>query len=122
METQSTPKLSQEALAELRAITKDEIADPMTDAEIEEMGLRLLRLFSILSIPESKPLGAHSSLLPQELRALAFIQTALKKGQSPSVRAVATASGFRSSRTGMRLLNALVEKGVLKKEDGRIFH
>jgi len=52
MNTQTIQSLSAEAMNELRAIVKKEIKEPMTDAEIEEMGISLLRMFALVIDPE----------------------------------------------------------------------
>lgn len=49
-------RLSPEAFAELKKITIAEYDDTMTDEEIHEMGVRLLRIFDLLSrnLPEKE--------------------------------------------------------------------
>ncbi len=44
-------KLSQEAIEEFKAIYKEEFGVLLTNAEAEEMGLRVLSLFQIISAP-----------------------------------------------------------------------
>ena len=48
-----------------------------------------------------------------ESKALAFIRKELKRGHSPTVREVAKALGFRSSRSGYRIVRALKESHLL---------
>lgn len=113
-------RLSLEALNELRAIVKDEIVEPMTDAEIEEMGVRLLRLFSIISVPEQKPSRIEPT--EQEQKAIAYISSEIKSGRSPSIRDITKAMGLRSSHSGFRLLNRLIEKGMIRRCEQGILH
>jgi len=102
-------KLTAEAKNELRAIVNEEIDHPMTDDEVEDMGMRLLRFFFILETPGPETAGIQPN--EQEQKALGFINSELKQGRSPTVRGIAKASGFRSSRTGHRLLKSLIAKG-----------
>lgn len=53
------------------------------------------------------------SLTSKEAKALAFIQSERKEGRSPGVRNIAQAGGFKSSRSGLRLVRSLQDKGVL---------
>jgi hypothetical protein len=43
--------LSREALEEFKRIYQSEFGEALTDAEAQEMGLRLLRVFDLLSRP-----------------------------------------------------------------------
>lgn len=53
------------------------------------------------------------ALTPNEEKALEFIRGELKEGHFPGVRKIAQAVGFKSSRSGARLLQTLRSKGVL---------
>jgi hypothetical protein len=109
-------KLSAEAFNELRVIVEEEIEGSMMEAEIEEMGINILRLFDTLL---SKKVIQSSVIRPneQELKALAFLQIAVQKGKSPSIRDLSLAMGFRSSRSGFRLLHILIGKGWAIREN-----
>jgi len=57
----------------------------------------------------------RSQLTLHEETALVFIRKELKRGHSPSVREVTRALGAKSSRTGFRILQSLIGKGVLAR-------
>ena len=44
-------RLSQQAIEELKKIHREKSGETLSDAEVEEMGLRLLRLFKIIYRP-----------------------------------------------------------------------
>jgi hypothetical protein len=46
-------RLSREAIDEFKSIYKDEFGKLLSDDEVKEMALRLLRFFGILSDPDS---------------------------------------------------------------------
>ncbi len=52
-------------------------------------------------------------LSSHERQALRFIQTEQRKGCNPSVRQISKSLGFRSSRTGHKILKSLRTKGVI---------
>ena len=52
-------------------------------------------------------------LSPNETKAYYFICKELKRGHSPTVREVAKALGFRSSRSGHRVVCMLRKKGLV---------
>ena len=45
------PQLSREAIEEFKAIYKDEFGQSLTDDEVKEIAMRLLRFFGILNRP-----------------------------------------------------------------------
>jgi len=57
MELNPPTQLSVKAFAELKTISIQEYGDSMSDHDIEEMGMRLLRLFDLLSndVPKASP-------------------------------------------------------------------
>ena len=114
MKTEIPQTLSPDALDELRVIVKEQIVEPMTDAEIEMMGVRLLRLFSLLSIQETKQPDVEQT--EQEQRAIAFIGSEMKQGKAPSIRGITKAIGLRSSRSGFRLVEQLISKGFVMRD------
>jgi hypothetical protein len=59
-------------------------------------------------------------LTTQEMQALQFIRTELQFGRHLSVRKVTQALGFKSSRTGFRVIEALIRKNVLTRASGRL--
>lgn len=117
--TPDQPQLSPQALAELWAIAKDEIPEPLTDIEIEEMGVRLLRLFSILSVPEPK--SDKITVSDHDYKALSFLFNEIQAGRNPSIRDLCRAMGLRSSRSGFRLLKKYFKNGwVWRDQSGSL--
>lgn len=115
MTKQTTHRLSAEAMNDLRAIVQKEISESMTDEEIEDMGIKLLRLFSILVTQEPKPAGIQPT--DQEQKALDFLDAEIKKSRSPSVRELARMMGLKSSRSGYELLKKLITQGLVKRDN-----
>jgi LexA DNA binding domain len=74
------------------------------------------KLQALVSRIEERQKPAPPSLSDQEERALRFIRKRLKAGRSPSVREVARALGLKSSRSGSRILNLLINKGIVKRK------
>ena len=62
--------LSKEAIDELKKIHKEKSGETLSDAEVEEMGLRLLRLFKIIyrPIPEDAQ-SSENTKNPSDRRA-----------------------------------------------------
>lgn len=112
--TYKPTRLSAEAFEELRAIVEHEKKEPMTNEEIEEMGINLLKLFAMLFTPEEKSAGNQPT--EQEQKALTFLQDEMSQGRSPSIRDLSKVMGFRSSRSGFRLLNLLIAKGWVHRD------
>ena len=83
----------------------------MTDAEIEEMGLRLLHLFDFLFPRPVQALG--QPLTEREAAAIAFVHREREQGRTASARTLAKAMGLRSSRSGFKLTKSLADKGYL---------
>jgi hypothetical protein len=75
--------------------------------ESTAMLARIEELLAVVKRNEPLP------LTNQEEKALAFIKKKLYRKESPSVRDVATALGFRSSRSGAKIVNNLIKKGLL---------
>jgi len=108
--------LSIDALTELREICKEEYGDTLSDLEIQEMGNNLLRIFHTLFIPKQLKNTPYPDLKKSETLALVYITDYLqRRGQSPSVRDITKAMGYRSSRTGHRVIEQLILKGRLEK-------
>jgi len=107
--------LSPAALKELKAITAQEYPnESMTDEEIEKMGLRLLRYFaSLVPAEASKPLR-RIEVTENERKVLSFLHSEIvHNNRNPSVRDVAHFLGFRSSRSGHKMIDQLKRKGLL---------
>jgi SOS-response transcriptional repressor LexA len=83
----------------------------LTDDKAEAMGVELLHFFSLLWSPKVTDINA---LTDQESKALEFIRRMLDTEQRPpSVREVARAIGLKSSRSGFRVVQRLIAKGVM---------
>lgn len=114
------PKLSKEAFRELKEIAHKDYGNSMPDSEIEEMGERLLRLFSLLS-PGKQDSQRGIELTDQESMVLEYIQKEMESQRHPSARSISKLLGFRSSRSGFRFLNGLIERGLLvRNEKGKL--
>ena len=106
----NTQKLSAEATQELRAIYEEEFNDVLTDYELEEMGLRLLRFFSILTkdVPDEP---AQIEVTEHEFKAMQYIHVCICHNNiQPTIRGISQAIGCRSSRSGFRTLNLLLKR------------
>jgi hypothetical protein len=104
-------RLSAEAISELRTIYEEEFKEVLTDFELEDMGIRLLRFFHIL---ETEPVKTQMDITPQEKAVLDHIDAEQKAGREATVRGIAQAAGSKSSRTGKRLRDQLTGRGLLK--------
>ena len=108
-------------------ITKEDELSSDKERTLERM---LRKLFAYASTPEGSAelesistvyaelknkisLRLQSTLTQDEERALAFIERCRKEGGRASVRAVAAHLGFKSSRTGAKVVNRLREHGVI---------
>jgi len=107
-------RLSPQALADLKVIAREEIKGDLSDDELQEMGIRLLRLFSILTSPSKTQTIEVSD---QELRALKFLSHEIHlNARMPSVRELAAALGLRSSRSGHRMLSRLMKRELIARD------
>ena len=110
--------LSERAFAELKIIAKDEYGETLSDEEIHDMGFRLLHLFDLLQPKETIEPGGRIQVTEQEQKVLTYIRDTLDAGKTfPSVRDIARAAGFRSSRSGFRMLQKLIKKGLVKRDE-----
>ncbi|HEU5122575.1 MAG TPA: hypothetical protein VFW05_00770 [Verrucomicrobiae bacterium] len=115
--------LSERALAEYKKVYQDEFGSGDSDEEIYESAYNLMKLFQLLlkSSPQ-KVADRKIGVTIQEFKALKYLHHAIyHKGESPSVRDVGAAMGFRSSRSGQVIIEKLMEKGfVYRDQDGRM--
>jgi SOS-response transcriptional repressor LexA len=66
------------------------------------------------------PTGEHQKhplLSNEEQRKFTFIKQSIKQGSSPSLRAIASELGFSSSRSGQRIVNALMRKKLVSCDE-----
>lgn len=117
--TYTPRRLSEKAFEELLVIVREEFGEQITDDDVEDIGIRLLQLYKFLATPDVS--RSAIKMTESEARAVAFLQNANGNGNSPSIRNLCKAMGFRSSRSGFRLLNTLMSKGLVRRDDnGRL--
>ena len=111
-------RLSTEAFQELKNIIEDEFGNPASDEEIDEIGSRLLRLFALLDSRDSKlPNPERKRPTVDQFKALKYVHSCVHHDKKvPTVRGVAQAIGFRSSRSGLRMMKALLEQGFIFRD------
>jgi LexA DNA binding domain len=89
----------------------DRIIEKLGDYLETEEGIEFYERF-VAVFQKTPPL--HVIILtPNETKALHYIRREKRRGHSPSVREVAKALGFRSSRTGFKIMRLLRGKGVV---------
>jgi hypothetical protein len=78
---------------------------------------RMEKIREINRIWESNPpkTVAKQHLPYRDSKALDFIRQSLKQGQSPSVREVCQVLGFRSSRSGLLVINRLIQRNLIQR-------
>lgn len=108
------PELSTRSLRHLRNLNR-KMGTSFTDEELHDIGSRLLSLSQVAanaSVPET-----DDFLNEREREAL----DVLRKSNGPvqSVRQLARALGYRSSRSGQLILQSLFAKEFLVKKGGR---
>jgi hypothetical protein len=90
----------------------------MTDDEIEVMGLRLLRLFQPVMIDTPVHTQARVEVSDAECQFIEYIHTCLFcENKQPTVRGVVLALGRQSSRTGFRMLQNLIRRGLVWEDE-----
>src|SRR5882724_10474815 len=111
--------LSPEAFTELKRIVIAEYGREISDEEINEMGIGLLKLFSRLDVDDSvltNPLRRKPTAY--EFNALKYVHNCLHHDKkSPTVRGIANAIGLRSSRSGLRMMNVLLKQGFIYRDE-----
>jgi sulfur relay (sulfurtransferase) DsrC/TusE family protein len=115
--------LSTKAFQELKQIVQKEYGN-MPDSEITEMGVRLLKLFDLL-VTHGPSAAREEQVAPsdQEFKALTYLHRVIyHEKRSPSVRDLCQAMDLRSSRSGFRLLNRLIQKGYAFRDEEKQLH
>jgi hypothetical protein len=112
--------LSSAAFSELKQIVQEEYGDTISAGVVEQMGLRLLRFFSVLA-PEEPPAKDEQDKIAvseREVEALQYLHNAIyHEGKSPSIRDICQAMDLRSSRSGFRLLNQMMSHGLVYRDE-----
>jgi hypothetical protein len=105
--------LSNDAIAEFQGIYKDEFNEVLPFEDARKRAEGVLGFFGLLM--ERKPQAPL--LTEEESKCVAYIAEALAAGRQPTVRRIAAALGRRSPRTGHKMLMALLERGVLTRNE-----
>jgi hypothetical protein len=102
---------SNEGLSDEQKRSWDQILETLGKYFETEEGIEFYeRFIEVFSRTPQLPLIILS---PNETKAFHFIRKELRQGHSPSVREVTKALGFRSSRTGHKIVSSLKTKGVV---------
>jgi len=113
-------QLSPKAFQELKQIAREEFGDTMSEDEITDIGLRLLRLFKLLG---QETRSEQMVISHQEFDALKYLGEAIHyEKRPPSVRDLSEAMGFRSSRSGFRLFRRLMRRGLIHRDMNGALH
>lgn len=110
-------RLSETAIQEFRDIYQDEFDEVLTDAEAAQRAFEVLRLFKIIADDLPTKTTDPISLSEDELKALQYIQRCLAGKTEPTVRGIAQAIGRHSSRSGYRMLQGLINRGVVYRDE-----
>jgi hypothetical protein len=111
-------ELSAKDLAEFKDIFDQEFGPGTPDTELKETAANLLRLFRVLCSGVSG--ASKPKLTGQELQAFKAIGQ-VRNGRSPSVRELCRALGWRSSRSGFKVIQSLTAKGyVYRAQNGEL--
>jgi LexA DNA binding domain len=116
MQTNTICEISEGELCECRKREWDRILDNLAIYLNTPEGIDTLeqmqRIFSKVQVKSEQE---ALSLTDREIKAFRFIKKQVEIGKSPSVREIARAVNLKSSRSGARMVDNLVAKGVLKK-------
>jgi len=106
-------------IQELKRICEEKFSHPCTDAEAEAIAHRIVRF---LKASEPVPTSHRVSLSADEEEVFNLISTRYKtQGRSPSIREIAKTLGFSSSRSGYRVVQGLMKKQLISRnEDGSL--
>src|SRR5260221_5585028 len=128
------PLITETRALELKGLMEEEYGKPFTLREAFEFGEALMcwcimapqrlgperraaiKMLLNGTLTKAAVPPAPPKLSEQESRALTFIRRSLKAGRSPSVRQVCRELGFRSSRSGLRVIDKLKAKGCVRRD------
>lgn len=120
MITKPTFRLGEKEIEEFRYLAEEEFGQMFTGAEIKEMAVNLLEAYHHIysDCPDSPKVKVNEN----EFRALRYVHNCLyhKKCQ-PTARGMAEALGWRSSRSGFRMIQRLGERGLIRRRRGMGF-
>jgi hypothetical protein len=96
-----------------------ELGHPCTAAQANSIGQRVLRF--ILATEVVKPLEQPNMTSEEETVFYLILSAQEEGGKAPSVRDMSAALGYSSSRSGWRIWERLITKGlVARNEDGKV--
>lgn len=109
-------------------------ASLLTEKQKRGLDQMLVSLYAYFSTPEGTALAQEleaiteriysrhreSRLTEVEHKAYYFIQGKLLAESSVSVREISRHLGFKSSRSGFKVVQSLIKKSIIKRKDGRI--
>lgn len=115
--------LAKESIEKFKALMEQEGCGTITDEEARDRTESLVKLFAILTTNDgeqdtNKPI----TVTEVEGKCLKYIHHCIHHDKiKVTVRGIANAVGLKSSRSGMKLLQTLIAKGyVYKDEDGNV--
>lgn len=112
--------ISREALERYRNLFEEEFGECLSDEAARESMMNLLRFFEVISKGKS-PVKTKTKVTDHEGKALQYIRHCLEQKTNPTVRGIAVAIGRSSSRSGMKMLEQLIVRGmVYRSKDGKI--
>jgi LexA DNA binding domain len=113
--SQKKPDISEKPLTKAHKRALDQILESVQSFLMTAEGQETMdRLESIMKGIHERHMRKMPVLSPTEAVALQFIVDEQRRGRFPSVREVAKAIGFRSSRSGHRVMQNLADKGVIE--------
>jgi hypothetical protein len=104
--------IDREALREFKAICED-IGHPCTDEEALKMAERVIRFLRASEERYQVPVRPLPKLSLQEQ----IVFDLIKSGRSPSIREITQAIGLSSSRSGQRIVESLMRKGIITRDE-----
>jgi hypothetical protein len=92
------------------------------DAMLARLAVHLATPEGIAKLKELREItdrikARQANLSDRETKALTFIREELDRGHSPSVREITKAIGVRSSRTGHQIVQALLLRSLIRRDD-----
>jgi hypothetical protein len=103
--------LTSKDIKEFKRICEEEFDHPCTDSQAEAMARRVIRYLLATEDWEDKP-----QLTDQEHIVVDLIKKDSAHGHSSSIREITKALGFSSSRSGYRVLQGLIEKKIVSRD------
>ena len=120
----NTPhRLSKEAFDRLKEIYREEFGGNALDDELHDIGIRLLKLLKLLVELDSGSQGQQENIpevTEREFQVLKYLHHGIyHDAHRVTIRGLAAAAGLRSSRSGFRLLQKLIRRGLTYRDPER---